>query len=63
MLVLHNTVQNTSDVENQMRFLAWTMDSLAADMHGGIEKYLVIIHLWWVRVRVRARFGVTFACA
>ena len=44
--MLHNTVQNTSDVDNQMRFLAWNMDSLAADMHNGVEKYCILIHLW-----------------
>ena len=46
ILVLHNTVQNTSDVDNQMRFLAWNMDSLAADMYDGVEKYCILIHLW-----------------
>ena len=29
-----------------MRFLAWNMESLAAEMSGGVEKFCIIIHLW-----------------
>jgi len=45
VLVLDNTVQNTSVVDDQMSFLAWNLEFAIQLMPPTVDKYLVFIHL------------------
>lgn len=45
VLVLNNQVQNTNSIEDQMRFLAWSLELAIRLMPPEVDKYCIFIHL------------------
>lgn len=45
LIILDNTVQNTSDVDGQMTGLAWILESAIKLNRPNTDKYLIFIHL------------------
>ena len=44
VIVLDNTVENTRDVDAQMRHLAWHLERATRRMREGVQKYFIFIH-------------------
>lgn len=45
LLILDNTVENTSEQEGQMTYLRWNIENLGRQMKNGVEKQATFIHL------------------
>jgi hypothetical protein len=45
VLVFDNTVQNTSNTDNQLAFLAWYLEYACRLMPAGRDKYVIFMHL------------------
>jgi hypothetical protein len=45
VLVLNNQVQNTACVEDQMKYLAWSLELAVRCMPPAVDKYCIFIHL------------------
>ena len=45
VIIFDNTVQNTSNIDNQMRFLAWSLEFAIRDMPTHTDKYVIFMHL------------------
>ena len=45
IVIFDNSVQNTNNVDNQMTFLAWNLETAAKLMKSEVDKYVVFMHL------------------
>ena len=45
IVILDNASSNTTDVDNQMRFLTWNFNRAVSKMPAGVEKFVVFINL------------------
>eukprot|EP00291_Cryptomonas_curvata_P014244 CAMPEP_0172181970 /NCGR_PEP_ID=MMETSP1050-20130122/18130_1 /TAXON_ID=233186 /ORGANISM="Cryptomonas curvata, Strain CCAP979/52" /LENGTH=264 /DNA_ID=CAMNT_0012855345 /DNA_START=69 /DNA_END=860 /DNA_ORIENTATION=+ len=45
VLVLDNTVENSSDADGRLLFLAWNLEFACRQMGEGVDKYVVFLHL------------------
>jgi hypothetical protein len=43
VVVLDNTVENTSNIDDQMLFLAWNLELAIRDMPPHVDKFLVFV--------------------
>lgn len=45
IIILESSKENTKDVDNQMRFLAWNLERATRRMQDGVDKFVVFINL------------------
>jgi hypothetical protein len=45
IVIFDNSVQNTSNVDDQMTFLAWNLEFATKMSKPGVDKYLVFMHM------------------